>query len=213
MRLLIALLTTLPLAAGEWAVLSTGFRVRAERHEVHGSSVRLFSQDGGFTELDAMLITGWEQEEPAPRIAEVPPPARAPKAPTARELADRAAARNGLPPALVDSVVVTESAYRADAVSPKGAVGLMQLMPGTARAYGADPRDPAQNLEAGAAHLRDLLNKYDGDPYKALAAYNAGAGAVAKYNGVPPYPETQNYVNRVLSRYKKSIEPAAETGR
>ncbi|MGH9658710.1 MAG: lytic transglycosylase domain-containing protein, partial [Bryobacteraceae bacterium] len=82
----------------------------------------------------------------------------------------------------------------------------MQLMPATAKHYGVDPRDPAQNIEAGAAHLRELLLKYDGDAQRALAAYNAGPGAVHKYNGVPPYAETQTYVNRVLNKYKKAME-------
>ena len=74
----------------------------------------------------------------------------------------------------------------------------MQLMPATAKAYGADPHDPGQNVEAGAAYLRELLIKYDGDARRALAAYNAGPGAVDKYNGVPPYAETQLYVQKIL---------------
>jgi len=79
----------------------------------------------------------------------------------------------------------------------------MQLMPATAQAYGADAHDPAQNVEAGAAYLRDLLVKYNGDPRLALAAYNAGPGAVERYNGVPPYAETQTYIERVLRKYKQ----------
>jgi soluble lytic murein transglycosylase-like protein len=90
----------------------------------------------------------------------------------------------------VHSVVSAESAYKTDAVSPKGAIGLMQLMPATAQSYGANPYDPSQNVEAGAAYLRELLIKYNGDARLALAAYNAGPGAVSKYNGVPPYAET-----------------------
>ena len=79
----------------------------------------------------------------------------------------------------------------------------------TAQAYGADPHNPAQNVEAGAAYLRELLIKYNGDPHRALAAYNAGPGAVDKYNGVPPYAETQTYVERVLRKYKKSTDSEA----
>ncbi len=89
-------------------------------------------------------------------------------------------------------------------MSPKGAIGLMQLMPATAQTYGANPYDPSQNVEAGAAYLRELLIKYNGDARLALAAYNAGPGAVSKYNGVPPYAETQTYIERVLQKYKKS---------
>ena len=79
----------------------------------------------------------------------------------------------------------------------------MQLMPATAQSYGANPYDPSQNVEAGAAYLRELLIKYNGDPRLALAAYNAGPGAVARYNGVPPYAETQTYVERVMRKYKQ----------
>ena len=99
-----------------------------------------------------------------------------------------------------------ESASRPGAVSPKGAIGLMQLMPSTAKELGADPRDPAQNVDAGTRYLRDLLVKYDYRLWHALAAYNAGAGAVQKYNGVPPYRETIHYVNRIDKAYRKSGE-------
>jgi soluble lytic murein transglycosylase-like protein len=203
MRFLPGILVAVAAWAGEYAVLANGFRLPAERHEVVDGKVRLYSSGGGSTELDASLVAGFEREAEAPR-APVPVAATAPPRPDVRELADRAAIANGLPKALVHSVVAAESAYQPAAVSPKGAIGLMQLMPATARAYQADPHDPAQNLEAGARHLRDLLLKYDGDPYKALAAYNAGPGAVARYNGVPPYAETQTYVQRVLSRYQKA---------
>jgi soluble lytic murein transglycosylase-like protein len=102
--------------------------------------------------------------------------------------------------------MAAESGGRADALSPKGAIGLMQLMPGTAKELGADPFDPAQNVDAGARYLRDLLVKYDGQLWHALAAYNAGPGAVDKYNGVPPYRETVRYVDRIDKAYGKSIE-------
>src|SRR5476649_897392 len=90
------------------------------------------------------------------------------------------------------------------AVSPKGAIGLMQLMPGTAEDLGADPYDPAQNVDAGTRYLRDLLTKYDGGLRHALAAYNAGPAAVDRYNGVPPYRETVNYVVRIENAFKKA---------
>ena len=108
-----------------------------------------------------------------------------------------------MPEKLLHSVVKAESGYRADAVSPKGAVGLMQLMPATAKAYGVDARDPAQNVEAGTRYLTELLLKYDGGLYHALAAYNAGPGAVEKYKGVPPYRETQDYIRRILQSWTK----------
>jgi soluble lytic murein transglycosylase-like protein len=188
--------------AGEYAVLSSGFRLYAERHEIHGQTVLLYSRDGGVTEMDAGLISEFEQELAAPQPQAGPQPAKPPA--TVRDLVDQAAARQGLPPQFVHSVVAAESAYRADAVSPKGAIGLMQLLPATARTFDVNPFDPAQNVEAGAKYLRELLVKYDGDPVKALAAYNAGPGAVAKYQGLPPYAETRTYVQRVLRNYQKS---------
>jgi soluble lytic murein transglycosylase-like protein len=113
-----------------------------------------------------------------------------------------------LPPAFVRAVVAVESGYQADAVSPKGAIGLMQLMPGTARELRADPKIPEQNVDAGTRYLRDLLLKYDNQAYHALAAYNAGPGAVDKYHGVPPYRETRNYILNVLRNWKK--QPSAD---
>jgi soluble lytic murein transglycosylase-like protein len=98
--------------------------------------------------------------------------------------------------------MAAESGFQPWAVSPKGAIGLMQLMPDTAQALGADPRDPAQNVDAGARYLRDLLEKYNYGLRHALAAYNAGPGAVDKYNGVPPYRETINYVGRIEKKLR-----------
>lgn len=115
----------------------------------------------------------------------------------------RAAEHEDLRPALVHAVIRAESAYRSDAVSSKGAVGLMQLMPATAERYGVtDRRDPADNLRGGIAYLKDLLQLFDKDLRLALAAYNAGEHAVAKYgNKVPPFPETQDYVRKVIVFY------------
>jgi soluble lytic murein transglycosylase-like protein len=215
--LLLSLTLALSCFAGEFAVLSTGFRLHADHHEFDGSTVRLYQKDGGYSELGASMVTGFEPEmelsAPAPVLA---PPAKAAVVERSpRELVAAAAKKNGLPANFVHSVVAAESGYQANAVSPKGAIGLMQLMPKTAQAYGADPHDPAQNVEAGAAYLRELLIKYNGDPQRALAAYNAGPGAVDKYNGVPPYAETQTYIERVLRKYQKSTdseETKAQTG-
>ena len=114
-----------------------------------------------------------------------------------RALAAATASRHGVDARLVDAVIRVESAYRVRAVSPRGAQGLMQLMPATAQHYGAvDPTDPAANLDAGIRHLKRLLDRYDLPV--ALAAYNAGETAVDRFNGIPPFRETRSYVARIL---------------
>jgi soluble lytic murein transglycosylase-like protein len=118
-----------------------------------------------------------------------------------------------LPADFVRSVVAAESGFRVNAVSDKGAIGLMQLMPATARDYGADPHDPQQNVEAGTQYLRDLLWKYRNDDHqvsRALAAYNAGPGAVDRYHGIPPYRETLAYVERVLRKYQQRLKASGD---
>lgn len=110
--------------------------------------------------------------------------------------------RHQLDPALIKAVITTESGWNAQAVSRKGAVGLMQLAPGTAERYGVgNAFDPAQNVEAGATYLRSLLDRYRGDLTKSLAAYNAGERNVDRWHGVPGIPETQAYVQKVTDRY------------
>ena len=117
---------------------------------------------------------------------------------------EEVAARTRLYPELLHAVVMAESSYDPEAVSPTGAVGLMQLMPETAKRYGvANIRDPKANLEGGARYLRDLLTMFSNNLKLALAAYNAGENTVRKYgNRVPPFPETREYVNRVIAYYK-----------
>src|SRR5580704_2512822 len=128
-------------------------------------------------------------------VASLPEPEAAlPAVPelTPHQLAEAAALKYALPAAFVSSVMRAESGFNPAALSPKGAIGLMQLMPGTARDLGVDPNKPAENAEAGARYLRDLLAKYEDRPDQvqlALAAYNAGTAAVERYHGVPPYPE------------------------
>jgi soluble lytic murein transglycosylase-like protein len=117
-----------------------------------------------------------------------------------RSAIEAAAARYGLSPAFLDAVARAESGYDPDAVSPAGAIGVMQLMPATARDLGVDPRDPGQNILGGAAYLRRLLDRFDGDIDRTLAAYNAGPGAVDRHAGVPPYRETRAYVAANLDR-------------
>jgi soluble lytic murein transglycosylase-like protein len=115
------------------------------------------------------------------------------------QLVREASSKNRLDPDFVASVIRAESNFKTHAVSKKGAQGLMQLMPGTAAQLGvADPFDPKANVEAGTAHLSSLLDLYNNDPIKALAAYNAGAHRVKQYNGVPPYRETRDYINKIV---------------
>jgi hypothetical protein len=124
-------------------------------------------------------------------------------------LAQRASVRYGIPESLVAAVIAVESEFNPHAISHRGALGLMQLMPGTAAVLGVrDAFDPRQNVDAGARHLRDLLNRFDDVPL-ALAAYNAGAQAVINHGGVPPYPETRAFVARVMSRLERGGTPAA----
>jgi soluble lytic murein transglycosylase-like protein len=198
----VALAAALPVFAGEYAVLSNGFRIHAERHDIAGSSVLLYAKEG-VTEMPAAAVLWFETEEsadPPPAVVPVTEPALQPVKDTATLVRD-AARRTGLPPALVESVARVESNLRPEAVSPKGALGVMQLMPATARALDADPRDTAQNIDAGARLLRELLIKYDGNVVKALSAYNAGSGAVDRYRGMPPYAETRDYVDKVIRAY------------
>ena len=115
-----------------------------------------------------------------------------------RAEAVKAAQAAGIDPDLFLRLVQQESGFNPNAVSPKGATGLTQLMPATAAELGVDPNDPIQNLTGGARYLRDRLDEFGGDPYLALAAYNAGAGNVRKYGGIPPFKETQNYVARIM---------------
>jgi soluble lytic murein transglycosylase-like protein len=141
----------------------------------------------------------------APRIAAPAVPARdleVPPGASISDLVDAAAKQYNVDPLLVHSLIQVESGYNPKAVSPKGAQGLMQLMPATAKGLGVgNSFDPRQNIEAGVRHLRQLTEQYRGDLRLALAAYNAGAGAVARYNTIPPYPETLNYVYQVGKRY------------
>lgn len=191
--------------AGEYAVLTSGARLYAERHEADGAKVTLYSRTGS-TEMDAGAVVRFESEDyVAPQPAGQSPAAAVDPVShvDAKALVDNAARKYGLPPALVRAVAAVESAYRPDAVSRKGAIGLMQLMPSTAKALGADPKVAEQNVDAGARYLRDLLLKYDRQMFHALAAYNAGPGAVDKYHGIPPYRETQAYILNVYRNWQK----------
>jgi len=131
-----------------------------------------------------------------------------------RPLIEAASARHGVDPGLVEAVIACESNFQPSVVSRAGACGLMQLMPGTARQYGLeDPFDPAGNVEAGTRHLAGLLESFGGDQRLAIAAYNAGEGAVRRSGGMPPYAETIRYVQKVQGYFARLVgaDPAPAT--
>lgn len=199
---LIALgLLALPVAASaDIALLSTGSTMKVTAQRVEGDLVVLVLKGGGEVGVPAAMVRGVVPDEV---LEEIPPADAANGIADFQRLVADAARRHGLDPALVMAVVGVESGFQPQAVSPKGARGLMQLMPGTARDLGvADPFDPAANLDGGSRYLSSLVARYDGDLAKALAAYNAGMGAVARHGGVPPYAETRRYVGKVLGQYQ-----------
>lgn len=188
-------------ARAEIAVLSNGMTLKVEAWGAVGGNVHIRLRDGGEVGVPRALVIGVVPDEVADEVEQQAQRGDGDVLVLLRE----AAARNRLDPALVRAVVAVESAFRTDAVSPKGAQGLMQLMPATAAALGVqDAFDPAQNLDGGARHLAALVQGYGGDLNKALAAYNAGEGAVARHGGVPPYRETKDYLAKVLKRYHGS---------
>ncbi len=185
--------------AGEFAILASGFQMHIDRHEQAGSTLKLYD-NGGVIEMPASAVVRFEPEYVAPSAATEPSPAPA----DPKRLVSQEAARWGVPAALLQAIARAESGFKPNAVSPKGAIGIMQLMPDTARQLGADPKDPQQNVAAGARYFVDLLRKYQQDPYqvrKAVAAYNAGPQAVDRYQGIPPYRETMEYVQKVVRQW------------
>jgi hypothetical protein len=192
--------------AGEYAVLASGARIHVDSHESSGGEVVLHL-GAGTIEMPAADIRSFESDDANAAVtAASPAPSVSSHSLDPKRLADEAARKYGLPSSLVRSVMKAESGFQVQAVSPKGAMGLMQLMPATAHRLGADPRDPAQNVDAGARYLRVLLEKYGGGLRRALAAYNAGPAAVDRFGGVPPFAETLNYIRRIEREWKSSVK-------
>lgn len=216
--LALPLLLTAPApAAADIVFFHTGRTMSIEGHQFDGDQVTLRLRGGGEVVVDRALIARIAPDEvpyPAPPGAEAPisaAPAAA-MSPLA-SVADRpyaalireAATTHGVDERLVHAVVQVESAYQPRARSPKGARGLMQLMPATAAQYQVrDGYDPASNIDAGVRHLKGLLARFD--LTLALAAYNAGEATVRRYGGIPPFPETQNYVRRILALVGSGVQ-------
>jgi len=218
------------MAASELAILRNGFSIRHEHRLVMGTNTRLFlaADDSSFTDVPTEEITGYEKDLTLPVPLPVPAdahasisvqfgsakaasanswPAKSGSAksvptPALNQVVNSASAAYHLDPDLVNSVIHAESGFNSRAVSPKGARGLMQLMPGTANQLGVnDAFDPQANVTGGSRYLRELLERYNFDLVKALAAYNAGPQRVEQYRGVPPFRETRAYVARIVHEY------------
>ena len=199
--LVLGLLGTPLLAnATDVAVLTNGFSIRHERREVVGSVTRLYlgADRDGYVDVPTDEIDRFEKDLSAPTGT------TAHKSQQMSEVISAVSARHHLDPDLINSVIHAESGFNPRAASPKGAQGLMQLMPQTASKLGvADAFDPGANVEGGTRYLRELLERYNFDLIKALAAYNAGPQRVEQYHGVPPYYETQAYVARIVRDFNR----------
>ena len=202
----LALTTVAVPVSAEIVFLTSGRTFSVKGHQVDGDRITLTLRGGGEITCDRALIEKILPDE----VPYVEPQAEAPQTPAAAEQASpldgpyaeiiaRAAEAHGVSPMLVSALIQVESGYRPRARSPKGAMGLMQLMPSTARAYKVgNPFEPKANIEAGIKHLKSLIDRFRGVEL-ALAAYNAGPGAVERFKGVPPYRETRSYVSRILA--------------
>ena len=202
-----ALLLTAGPAQAEIAVLSSGRTLSIKSHRIEGENIVLKMRDGGEVTCDKSLVEKIvpdevPYQEPKPLVEAQPAapdllPASLPAGPYSDIITTMAQA-HGVNPLLVDALIKVESGYKPTARSHKGAMGLMQLMPSTARQYNVrNPYDPKANIAAGVKHLKSLIDRWGVE--MALAAYNAGEGAVMKFNDIPPYRETRNYVSRILS--------------
>ena len=222
-----------PATAADLAILSNGFWIRHDHRAVMGATTRLYlsADNSSYIDEPTADITGYEKDlsVASPQIADSQVPAGAPSEQLAKtgpttgassksnssksvpavplnDVVNSASAAYHLDPDLVNSVIHAESGFNAHAVSPKGARGLMQLMPDTANKLGVnDSFDSQANVDGGSRYLRELLERYNFDLVKALAAYNAGPQRVDQYRGVPPFRETRAYVARIVHEYNRKI--------
>ena len=188
-------------SGADFAVLRNGFSIRHEHREVVGSVTRLYlsADRDEYVNVPTVDIDRFEKDLSAPAAKKT---ARNPQ--EMSDVINAVSSRHHLDPDLINSVIHAESGFNPKAISPKGAQGLMQLMPQTASQLGvADAFDPGANVEGGTRYLRELLERYNFDLIKALAAYNAGPQRVEQYHGVPPYYETQAYVARIVRDFNR----------
>ena len=214
-----SMLALATVASAEILVFKSGRTMSVQSYRVDGEHGVAVLRAGGEVTFPAIMVTRVDPDEvpypePVPEAVDVTTAAEAPEVIVAPRvvmadavlnarpfaaLIKAAAASHDLDPRLIHAVIEQESNYQARARSKKGARGLMQLMPATARQYGVrNSYDPKANIEAGVRHLKDLLSRLELPT--ALAAYNAGEGTIRRYGGLPPFPETQNYVRRILQR-------------
>jgi membrane-bound lytic murein transglycosylase MltF len=214
---LVCLAAAVSARAADFAILRNGFSIRHDHRQVMDSITRLYlpGPNAGFIDIPTSEIERFEKDEtpttPAPKPSE--PVGQVNAAPNLDELINSVSVRHHLDPDLINSVIRAESGFNAHAVSPKGAQGLMQLMPNTASQLGVpNAFDPKANVEGGTRYLRELLERYNFDLIKALAAYNAGPHRVEQYHGVPPYYETRAYVARIVRDFnRKKLAQQATT--
>ncbi len=191
-------------SAADLAVLKNGFSIRHERREVINQVTRLYldANGSGYIDVPTEDIVSFEKDT-TPRPAAAPSPSTF-RAQNIADVVGPASQKHLIDPALITSVIREESGFNPRAVSPKGAQGLMQLMPGTAAKLGVQNAfEPSANVEGGTRYLHELLEYYHWDLAKALAAYNAGPQRVAQYGGVPPYRETHAYVARIIRDFNR----------
>lgn len=179
------------------STLRNGFSIHYIHYEMMGNKTRLYTSNDSFVDVPTSDIVETIQSEESLLVV----PQVKPK-PDLNEVVRAASNKHQIDADLINAVIRAESAFNSKARSPKGAQGLMQLMPGTAAQLGVtDAYDPAANVDAGTRYLRYLLLQYNGDMVKALAAYNAGPGRVQQYDGVSPYSETRAYITRIVKEF------------
>jgi len=194
-------LASLSASAANMAILRNGFAIRHERREARETATRLYLGEtpDNYIDVPTADIVRFEELD-----SYLPPAVSSAPARGLDSVVSAASKRNNLDPDLVNSVILVESGFDPNAVSPKGARGLMQLMPQTAARMGVqNAMDPAANVEGGTRYLGELLSRYHNDLSRALAAYNAGPDRVEQYHGVPPYPETLAYVARIIGDFNR----------